>query len=147
MVGGKLWEMNVNAHWIPIRPNDRDNLFINLLLKIVVQCQESNCGSERLRGRLYDTIQSRASRGPTNSIIRTMPTKKQNKHIPNQLLVAQLELATFAFVRPNQRGEQIVPSFGSAGRIGPELDFAIGDLGTQECHDLLMGFFRFFQAV
>jgi len=52
MGGGKFY---VNTYWITIRPNDRDDLFIDLLLNIVMQAQEGNCRSNRTRRRLYNT--------------------------------------------------------------------------------------------
>jgi len=66
-----------------IRPNNRDDLFIDLLLNIVMQAQEGDCRSNRTRRRL-------------------MSSNEHNKHIPDQLLVVQLELGTFFFICPNQ---------------------------------------------
>jgi hypothetical protein len=48
-------QIYVNTYWISVRPNDRDDLLIHLLLNIAMQPQEAKCHSERMRRRLYNT--------------------------------------------------------------------------------------------
>jgi hypothetical protein len=76
-----------------------------------------------------------------------MSSKEHNKHVPYQLLVVQPELGTMVFVCRNQLGEHVVPFFRYAGRTRRDIGFALSDLGAHECHELLVGFFRFLQSV
>jgi len=118
-----------------------------------MQPQAAKCRRERMRRRLYNTSvrtklesQHPETRPKRNILIITHHVQ-YNVHISNQLLVVELEFAIFVFVCPNKHSEHVVPPFRYAGGLRRDLGFALDDLGANERHELLVGFFRFLQPV